>query len=483
MVISQVQTHNGANWVKTRHRSITTVGFDIRLEEEGMDSGHNLESIGYMAMSQGTGILLGLQYEAIKTPDAVTHNNYDVSFTAGFSVAPGLFSNIATFDGGDPSHMRMNGLPTTSGAQIFVEEETCSDAEIAHTTEVVDIIAVVPGVFGEAPPPPGVGEVGLVELNDVAVTVTLSQIYINPIIIAGIPTHNADHEVTIRISARTENSFNIYADESRCLDSNHALEQAAWMVIEAGMYPDAGDIQAGTVLSPANHDNGFDWVTAPLYTSMTDPIIVSQIQTHGGGNWVKTRHRNVQSDRFDVRLEEEGLDAGHNQETIGWIAFPAGTGTIGGLVYEAVSTGDVVTHNAYDQAFTASFADWPGLFGSIASFDGADPSHLRMNGLNTDSNANIFVEEETCSDAELGHTPETVHLIAVDFGAMGATTVVIPPPPPPPVRTAPVGETGTIILSHAVETIVFTGTYTNPVVFANLVRNPRESTFCSLTPL
>ena len=56
---------------------------------------------------------------------------------------------MQTFDGGDPSHMRQgtDGTTTTS-TTVFVEEETCTDAEMAHTTETVGIVAIQTGVAG-----------------------------------------------------------------------------------------------------------------------------------------------------------------------------------------------------------------------------------------------------------------------------------------------------------------------------------------------
>ena len=39
---------------------------------------------------------------------------------------------MATIHGTDPSQMRLTGLPTTMGATMFIEEETCTDAELAQ---------------------------------------------------------------------------------------------------------------------------------------------------------------------------------------------------------------------------------------------------------------------------------------------------------------------------------------------------------------
>ena len=58
-------------------------------------------------MSKGTGNLGGLVYEAIVTPNTVTHNPYDVQFSTEFTRMPSIFGNIHTFNGADPSHLRM----------------------------------------------------------------------------------------------------------------------------------------------------------------------------------------------------------------------------------------------------------------------------------------------------------------------------------------------------------------------------------------
>ena len=78
-----------------------------------------------------------------------------------------------------------------------------------------------------------------------------------------------------------------------------------------------------------------------------NPTVVSQIQSHTGGDWVKTRHQAVTSAGFQMKQEEDGLDIGHNTEVYGWIALPKGTGSIGGLDYEAIVTPNTVTRKMH----------------------------------------------------------------------------------------------------------------------------------------
>ena len=86
------------------------------------------------------------------------------------------------------------------------------------------------------------------------------------------------------------------------------------------------------------------WLRAQAFDSpISNPVVISMIQTHTGGNWVKTRQRSVTPGGFQMKQEEDGMDAGHNTEVYGWIAITKGSGDLGGLNYEAIVTPDVVT--------------------------------------------------------------------------------------------------------------------------------------------
>ena len=209
------------------------------------------------------------------------------------------------------------------------------------------------------------------------------------------------------------------------------------MVVEAGQN---GDLQAGATTgglcaggsmcnaqwgcnSGCDHQTGLNWIDVSFIAPITNPVVVSQIQTHTGGDWVKTRQRNLNSDGIQMRMEEDNLDGGHNTELFGWYAIPAGSGSLGGLPYEAIATPDAVTHNDYDVTFTQTFGAAPALFAAMHTYDGGDPSHMRLQTL-TRTGATMFVEEETCTDAELAHTTETVGVLAVQKGSIGSVVSV-----------------------------------------------------------
>ncbi len=140
-VLTQSQTRNGGAAITTRERNITTAGFEVRCQEEGSGGSHSAETVGYIAIQPGTGTAEGVIYEVANTSDAVTHAWYSISFSQTFGVTPVFLAGMQTYDGGDPATLRYRNL-STSGVQVFVEEEQSSDAETNHTTEVVGYFAL-----------------------------------------------------------------------------------------------------------------------------------------------------------------------------------------------------------------------------------------------------------------------------------------------------------------------------------------------------
>ncbi|NBD16308.1 MAG: hypothetical protein GVY04_09215 [Cyanobacteria bacterium] len=143
VVLSQVQTDNEEDLVVTRQNGATADGFQVAMQEEEalMNTGHTQETIGWLAMSSGSGSWDGFSYAAGSTPDQVTDEWYGLEFGAGFSQAPNLLGSIASSDGGDYAGLRYQNLGSNS-VQLKVEEEESADSETNHTTEAVSFLAL-----------------------------------------------------------------------------------------------------------------------------------------------------------------------------------------------------------------------------------------------------------------------------------------------------------------------------------------------------
>ena len=199
-------------------------------------------------------------------------------------------------------------------------------------------------------------EVGVARLDHTITTIQFANAYTNPVVFAGIPTHNGGHEGVVRIHEIRRTSFDLYFDEPACLDETHATETVSYMVVESGWW---GTLQIGRLDTTSTTVE--TWHHVPYLGPLEGEVVVfSQVQTHGDNSWVKTRQRDVNECGWEVMLEEDGTDGHHGFETIGWMATTAGVGYAGGLLFEAVLTPDAVTHRPHEVSFTAGFTNAPG---------------------------------------------------------------------------------------------------------------------------
>ena len=172
VVLTQVQTDNEAQFVRTRQKDRDRDGFAVSLEEEEIFrySTHAEETVGWLAMSSGTGEWDEISYKAASTADVVTHNWHELDFS-GFDSTPNLLASIATFDGGDASGLRYRDITgsNTNSIEIKVEEDQSKDSEIKHTTEVVDFFALEgSGILTAQPYDPSAAQISAEAMFDVA---------------------------------------------------------------------------------------------------------------------------------------------------------------------------------------------------------------------------------------------------------------------------------------------------------------------------
>ena len=143
-ILSQVQTNNDSEFVRTRQNNANANGFSLAMEEEEAlrNSGHQQETVGWLAMSSSRGEWDGLTYQAGNTGDVVTHDWHELDF-GNFASTPNLLASIATYDGPDASGLRYRDISGAgSNLQIKVEEEQSQDSEIKHTTENISFLAI-----------------------------------------------------------------------------------------------------------------------------------------------------------------------------------------------------------------------------------------------------------------------------------------------------------------------------------------------------
>lgn len=143
VVLSQVQTNNEADFVRTRQRNADISGFSLTMEEEEAlkPTGHASETVGWLAMESGQGVWGDLSYLASHTGDKVTNSWHTIDFAGEFTDSPHLLASLASYGGPDAAGIRYRNLNSDS-VQIAIEEDRSSDREVNHTNEFVDFLAL-----------------------------------------------------------------------------------------------------------------------------------------------------------------------------------------------------------------------------------------------------------------------------------------------------------------------------------------------------
>jgi len=422
VVVSQAVTVNDGRAVVTRQQSLTAGGLEIFLQsQEASGKAHGAETVAWIAMDKGTGMLAGLPFEVLATNDSVKENWFGIGFTQPFAVPPVVVAAMQTCDGGDTAGLRYQNL-TVSGVDVKVEEEQSQDSEVTHTTEIVGAICLPAGDI--VVPSSVIGEAGSVTIDQSDSnqwhTVTLENTYTNPVVVIGPPSFNGGQPTTVRVRNVTANSFEWQMDEYEYLDGYHTTETVGYLVVEAGVHT----LEGGIVLQAGTQSVG-DTATPLTFPQAfaAAPVVVSQAVTVNDARAVVTRQRSLTAGGLEIFLQsQEASGKAHGAETVAWIAVDKGSGTLAGLPFEALATNDSVKESWFGIGFSQPFAAPPVVVGAMQTCDGGDTAGLRHQNL-TASGVDVKVEEETSKDSEVAHTTEVVGLICLGAGNLVPASV------------------------------------------------------------
>jgi hypothetical protein len=122
-----------------------------RLQNEEALGSHGFETVGWIAMNEGSGSLSGGKvYDSFVTDAIVSDEGVRVPFSQSFPSNPVVVGTCASLLGLDPVSLRLSGLSTT-GVDLYLQEEQSQDPETSHGNEQVAIIAVTAGMLDYLP--------------------------------------------------------------------------------------------------------------------------------------------------------------------------------------------------------------------------------------------------------------------------------------------------------------------------------------------
>jgi PKD repeat protein len=252
-------------------------------------------------------------------------------------------------------------------------------------------------------------ELGEISVGSKWIRVTLDNTYINPIVIAGPPSFNDTEPCVVRLRNVNSTGFDIRLTEWDYLDGNHPEEIVSYLVMEKGRFtlPDGSAVEAGAFTGTTRFS------TVPFSTAFSKaPVVVTTITSFNQDRAISGRLRNIDSSGFSYYFSQQERNRNrHANETIHYIAWEPGKGTVGSMQFEAATTPNAVTHYWHRASFQEPFTHGPLLLADMQTTNEADPSALRMRRITT-TGFQVRVEEEQSNDPETSHVAETVGYLA-----------------------------------------------------------------------
>jgi len=188
-------------------------------------------------------------------------------------------------------------------------------------------------------------------------------------------------------------------------------ETTTYTVMEQGyiILPDGSRVEAGTFQGTTS------FATIKFSKSFAKaPVILTTIAFANGADTISGRHNNIGLSGFAYYFREQEKNVNtHSKETMNFIAWQPGKGTIGSVQYKAATTAKAVTQAWYAPAFKQAFKQPPMLLADQQTTSNTDTSALRVQNITT-TGFQVKVEEEKSKDTELAHPAEAVGYLVID---------------------------------------------------------------------
>ncbi|MCU0345366.1 MAG: Ig-like domain-containing protein [Saprospiraceae bacterium] len=239
VVFAQATSENEGDAVTPQLRNVTTQGFEVKLKEQETSTGeHAAEKLSWMAMEAGQVSTVEFGLEAGLVP-AVSSTVVPFNFNLAFSTVPALVATTQTVNQEDPSNPRFQNVSST-GAEVFLDEESSKDAETTHPAEAMAYLAVTADADIVDQDGDFVGESGVVSLTNSWVNVNLRNRYNKPVVIMGGVSMNDGDPATVRVRNVNATGFQVRLQEWPYQNGTHGVEQVSYFVVEGSMPPDIG---------------------------------------------------------------------------------------------------------------------------------------------------------------------------------------------------------------------------------------------------
>ena len=242
--------------------------------------------------------------------------------------------------------------------------------------------------------------------------VSFGQTITDPIVTAGPLSYADTQPAGMRVRNVTATGFEVQAQEWDSQDGVHGAEQLSYVAIARGRYT----LGNGKVVLAASTSvtGGAFQVKTFSQPFATVPVMIATVVTQNEVSAVGIQLQGVTTTGFQIRLREQEANAqAHAAETVHYLAWEPGSGTVNGLRYEVGSHG--VNDLSTPQWFAAAFAGTPvfPLFLSAAQTTVGEEAYSIRQTVLTRARAEEKLQEDDSFDTESQHALETVGYVVL----------------------------------------------------------------------
>nr|WP_321464463.1 PKD domain-containing protein [uncultured Desulfobulbus sp.] len=252
-----------------------------------------------------------------------------------------------------------------------------------------------------------------IETGEIAVTgnwvrVPFSSTFEKPIVIAGPASYNNAEPGVICLRNVNSTGFDIKFNEWDYLDKVHPEETVSYLVMEKGRHslPDGSLVEAGTFSGSSK------WSTVTFSESFTKaPVVMTAIATMNESETISGRVKDISTTGFSYYFREQEKNVNkHVEETVHFIAWEPGEGSLENMQYRVATAAETVPDTWQRFAFPSVYPARPLFLAHMQTTRDIQPSALRMQNLSTTA-VEVKVEEEQSKDSEVAHSAESVGYI------------------------------------------------------------------------
>jgi hypothetical protein len=260
------------------------------------------------------------------------------------------------------------------------------------------------------------------------VTVTLTNTYASAVVVCSVQYSNNTTPVVPRVTNVGSTNFDLYLQNPS--GGAVATETVSCIVVEEGTWTiDGVNIEAQKYLSTVTDENN-SWVgeVQTYGQTYTNPVVIGQVMSDNDASWSVfwcqgTARSNppVASALKTGKTVCEDTDTTRANETVGFIVFEAGHGTIGGVEFEALLGADSVqgVTNAppYSYTFSTAFASTPTVaVTTMAGVDGGNGGWAYTYGASplSATTMGLAIDEDQIADSERNHITEQVGYVVFE---------------------------------------------------------------------